>query len=59
MRLLLPEAVGHRVEEARREEHVIVAQLQRGVAKEAAGEALSEASLLVLIKQQRVDGERG
>ena len=38
---------------------VVVAQLRRVEAKEAAGEALSEDSLLGLNKQGRVDGERG
>ena len=48
-----------RVVEARREEHVIVAQLWRVEAKEVAAEALSDASLLGLDKQQRVVIERG
>ena len=59
MRRILHEDVWYRVGEARREVHVVVAQLRRVVAKEVAVEALSEASLLVLNKHQRVDGERG
>ena len=39
--------------------HVVVAQLRRVEAKEVAVEALSEASLLGLDRQQRVDLERG
>ena len=39
-RWILPEDVWRRVEEARREEHVIDAQLRRGEAKEVAVEAL-------------------
>ena len=44
LRGLLPEDVLRRDEEARREEYVVVAQLQHGVAKEGIVEALSEAS---------------
>ena len=48
-----------RVEEGHREEHVVAAQLRHVVAKEVAVEALSEASILGLDNQGRVDGERG
>ena len=48
-----------RVEEARREEHVIVAKMQHVGAREAAAEALSDAALLGLDKHQRVVAECG
>ena len=51
--------MGRRVEEARREEQVIVvSEPQHVETKEVAGEAFSDASFFGIDKSQRVDGER-